>query len=180
MLKIKMLAISLLMCSAPLMALDLGDVQKQANDLGKNDTVKAVGGAVAPMAADKGAEMLTAKLKDVQNENGPIVFKSGTANLEADKCERTLKAIDGLVKQFPGMLVTVCGYTDNKGSKKANLKMSQKRAQAVIDWLEAHLQTPKSQLAAKGFGSDSPIADNKTEAGRAKNRRVEFVVTRQQ
>jgi len=164
------------------MALDLGDVtnaEKQVSSVTNNAMAKEAGAVVAPMAADKAAELLTSQLKNVQNEYGPIVFKSGTATLESDKCERTLKAIDGIVKGAPGMLVTVCGYTDNKGSKKANLKMSQKRAQAVIDWLESHLQTPKAQLAAKGFGSDSPIADNKTADGRAKNRRVEFMVARQ-
>jgi outer membrane protein OmpA-like peptidoglycan-associated protein len=165
---------ALTLLAVPAFALDLGDVQKAASD----PTVKAVAEKAAPIAADKAGEMLTQKLKNVQNENGPIVFKTGKAELDAAKCEKTLKAIDGIIKQFPGFKVTVEGHTDNKGKKAANQKLSQQRAEAVVKWLVDHLQTPAAQMAAKGFGDSQPIADNKTEAGRAKNRRVDFSVTK--
>ncbi len=114
----------------------------------------------------------------MQNEKGPIVITSGKATLEADKCLNTLKAIDGIVKQYTMFKVTVQGHTDNKGPAAVNKKLSQDRAQAVIDWLKANLQTPTERMQAKGFGPEKPIADNKTEKGRAKNRRVDFSVSK--
>jgi outer membrane protein OmpA-like peptidoglycan-associated protein len=122
--------------------------------------------------------MLTAKLKAVQNEKGPIVFKLGKAELDAAKCEQTLKSIDGLIKNAPGFKVQIEGHTDNKGKAASNLKLSQARAEAVRQWLIDHLQTPADRMSAKGFGDTAPIASNKTEAGRAKNRRVDFSVSK--
>jgi outer membrane protein OmpA-like peptidoglycan-associated protein len=141
-----------------------------------------LGSAAAQMAGnaagDQAMAALTQKLKDVQNDKGPIVFKTGKATLDASKCEKTLKSIDGIIKQYPGFKVQVEGYTDNKGKAASNLKLSQGRAEAVVAWLTGHLQTPAERLSAKGFGDAKPIADNKTKAGQAKNRRVEFSVTK--
>ena len=134
--------------------------------------------ALGDIAGDKAADLLTKHLKNVQNEKGPIVFQNGKAVLDAAKCENTLKAIDGLIKDAPGFKVTIEGHTDNKGKAAANLKLSQARAEAVRQWLIDHLQTPADRMAAKGFGSTKPIADNKTDAGRNKNRRVDFSVSK--
>jgi outer membrane protein OmpA-like peptidoglycan-associated protein len=153
-------------------AFDLGGAIDGASKAVKDpdSAVKALG--------DKAGEELTKKLKSVQNEKGPIVFKTGKADLDAAKCERTLKSIDGIIKQYPGFKVQIEGHTDNKGNAAANLTLSQKRAEAVVSWLISHLQTPADRMSAKGFGDSKPIADNKTEAGRAKNRRVDFSVTK--
>ena len=94
------------------------------------------------------------------------------------KCNNTLKAIDGIIKQYPGFKVQIEGHTDNKGKAAANLKLSQSRAEAVVSWLTSNLQTPADRMVAKGFGDTVAIADNKTEAGRVKNRRVDFSVTK--
>jgi outer membrane protein OmpA-like peptidoglycan-associated protein len=66
------------------------------------------------------------------------------------------------------------GHTDNAGSAAANKPLSQQRAQAVVTALTAR-GIAGARLTAAGFGSEKPIADNATEAGRAKNRRVELV-----
>jgi outer membrane protein OmpA-like peptidoglycan-associated protein len=178
----KTLAAAILLAS-PLCAMDFESMKKQGEGAMQDPTVKAVadkaGAVAAEKAGEKAGEELTNKLKNVQNENGPIVFKNGKADVDSAKCEKTLKAIDGIVKQFPGFLVTVEGHTDNKGAKKKNQVLSQKRAESVINWLAKNLQTPAKQLTAKGYGDSKPIADNKTEAGRAKNRRVDFSVTKQ-
>jgi outer membrane protein OmpA-like peptidoglycan-associated protein len=166
------LAMILLGCRA--WALDLGglaDKAVKAKD-NPNAALKQAGDA----AGDQAAQQLTAKLKNVQNENGPIVFKKSGSELDAKKSEKTLKAIDGIIKQFPGLKVQIEGHTDNKGKAKSNLVLSQKRAQAVVAWLKGHLQTPADRMVAKGFGDTQPIADNKTDEGRAKNRRVDFSV----
>ncbi len=158
--------------SAQLTAIDLGGVINAADKISKDP--KAAG----QMAGDQAGAQLTAKLKSVQNEKGPIVFKKGKADVDASKCERTLKSIDGIIKQFPGFKVEIQGHTDNKGKAAANLALSQKRAEAVRQWLIDHLQTPADAMSAKGYGDTAPIASNKAEAGRSKNRRVDFAVTK--
>jgi outer membrane protein OmpA-like peptidoglycan-associated protein len=173
----KLLSLALLLATAPLAsAYDLGGAMDKAAEAAKdpNKAAQSVGSA----AADQAAATLTKKLKAIQNQKGPIVFVKGKADLNAAKCERTLKAIDGLVKKAPGLKVTIEGHTDNTGNADANMKLSQARAEAVVNWLKEHLQTPADRLEAKGYGDTKPIADNKTEKGRAKNRRVDFSVSK--
>ena len=69
--------------------------------------------------------------------------------------------------------ILVEGHASSEGDKNHNLKLSDERAHSVMDYLVAH-GVPKDHLSAKGFGSSEPIADNNTEDGREKNRRVEF------
>lgn len=71
--------------------------------------------------------------------------------------------------------VAVDGHTDNAGTEKSNVTLSQKRAVAVITWLVEH-GTDARRLEARGFGPRRPIATNNTAAGKAKNRRVEFQI----
>jgi len=71
--------------------------------------------------------------------------------------------------------VVVGGYTDNVGDAKANLNLSKARAHSVVVWLTGHGVASKT-LIAKGYGEVKPIASNATEAGRTKNRRIEFTV----
>lgn len=126
------------------------------------------------------AEMKTmnASLRAVQNEKGPIVFLTGKADLDVAKCKKTLDTLATIVKKYPRFRVQVEGYTDNVGKKESNIKLSQKRAEAVVAWLVKEGKCEEKQLAAKGFGDANPIADNKTEEGRAKNRRVDFQVSK--
>lgn len=78
-----------------------------------------------------------------------------------------------LLQQNPDLKLRVEGHTDNQGNATANQALSEKRAQAVVAWLTAH-GIPDARLTAKGFGQAQPVADNATEDGRAKNRRVEL------
>ncbi|MBE9559953.1 MAG: OmpA family protein, partial [Proteobacteria bacterium] len=71
--------------------------------------------------------------------------------------------------------IEIQAHTDYKGSGDANLKLSEQRAQSVKDYLVSQGVVEK-RLVAKGYGESQPIADNKTEEGRAKNRRVELKV----
>jgi len=65
------------------------------------------------------------------------------------------------------------GHTDNAGSSATNLKLSQDRANAVMQWLIEH-GVPADKLEAIGYGDSKPVAPNLTSRGRALNRRVEF------
>lgn len=71
--------------------------------------------------------------------------------------------------------IEISGHTDNVGSPVANTKLSAARAKSVVDYIAAH-GIDRSRLTFKGYGSKQPVAPNKTEAGRKKNRRVEFKI----
>jgi outer membrane protein OmpA-like peptidoglycan-associated protein/opacity protein-like surface antigen len=89
------------------------------------------------------------------------------AKLVLDKVARTL--ID-----FPEMNIEVRGYTDAVGSRVSNMKLSQRRADAVKEYLQSK-GISATRVVTKGFGPDNPIATNSTVEGRAKNRRIEFI-----
>lgn len=140
--------------------------------------LKKAGKELGGSSTDVALNELTKKLKNVQNEKGPIVFKVGSAELDAAKCEKTLKAINETINNYPGLLVQIEGHTDNVGDPKKNMTLSQKRAESVMNYLIKNYKTPAKRLKAKGFGDTVPIADNKTAEGKAKNRRVDFSVTK--
>lgn len=79
-----------------------------------------------------------------------------------------------LLKENPKLKVEIGGHTDPAGPDKANLKISEKRAQSAKKYLMDKFGIDENRLVVKGYGSTKPIADNKTQEGRAKNRRVEF------
>jgi len=100
-------------------------------------------------------------------------------NFELDKSEllsSSYAELDDLADHLndqPDLILTIMGHTDNTGTLKKNLLLSQARAKAVADYLITR-GVAKRRLKWKGFGQSYPIADNATETGRAVNRRVEF------
>ncbi len=104
-----------------------------------------------------------------------VYFETGKASLHKDAAEE-LDRLVKLLKENPALTITVSGHTDNIGEEKANLQLSQDRANAVINYFEAH-GIDKKRLAAKGYGSSKPVATNSTEDGRNNNRRVEFMIS---
>jgi OmpA-OmpF porin, OOP family len=101
-----------------------------------------------------------------------IHFETGKAAIQPDS-EETLKQVVALLQGSPDLKLRVEGHTDNQGAAAANMVLSEKRAQAVVAWLSAH-GIAASRLSAQGFGQTKPVADNASEPGRAKNRRVEL------
>jgi OmpA-OmpF porin, OOP family len=101
-----------------------------------------------------------------------IHFDTGKADILPDS-ESTLNEIVKLMQQDTALKLRIEGHTDNQGNASANQALSEKRAQSVVAWLTAH-GVPATRLTAKGFGQTQPVADNSTEDGRAKNRRVEL------
>jgi outer membrane protein OmpA-like peptidoglycan-associated protein len=119
-----------------------------------------------------------ATLADEISKNGHVAvygihFDTGKSDILQDS-ESTLNEIVKLMQQQPELKLRVEGHTDNQGSTASNQTLSDKRAQSVVTWLTGH-GVAATRLAAKGFGQAKPIADNSTEDGRAKNRRVELV-----
>ncbi len=92
---------------------------------------------------------------------------------EASKTE--LDKIVDFLSQNAGLKVEIIGHTDSVGDPAYNKRLSQKRAQAVVDHLIKN-GISKNRLRSKGMGSDQPIEDNSTELGRSKNRRIEFSI----
>jgi len=101
-----------------------------------------------------------------------IHFDTGKSVILPDSGQ-ILGEIVKLLQQNPELKLRVEGHTDNQGNAAANQALSEKRAQAVVVWLTTH-GIPAASLTAKGFGQAQPVADNATEDGRAKNRRVEL------
>ena len=85
------------------------------------------------------------------------------------------KAVD-FVKKYPGAKIRLDGYTDSIGTDEYNMKLSEKRATAVKDYLIKEAGVDSSKITAVGHGGADPVADNKTPEGRAKNRRVEISI----
>jgi OmpA-OmpF porin, OOP family len=102
-----------------------------------------------------------------------INFETGKAAILPDS-EAVLAQVLKIFEDRPALKVSIEGHTDNVGTRAANQVLSQKRAGAVVGWLIAH-GIDASQLTAQGFADTKPLADNGTEDGRARNRRVELV-----
>jgi lipid-binding SYLF domain-containing protein len=102
-----------------------------------------------------------------------VHFATGKADITAD-AETSLNDAVAVLKEHPDWNIRVEGFTDNVGSREANLKLSSERADAVMNWLADH-GIDRSRLSSKGYGEARPVASNSTEEARAKNRRVQLV-----
>ena len=102
-----------------------------------------------------------------------ILFETGKATLKPESMAEIQKVAD-YMKKNPQARFEVQGHTDNQGSDAVNDPLSQQRAESVVKALES-LGCDPFNLRPVGKGSHEPVADNKTDEGRAKNRRVEFI-----
>jgi len=101
-----------------------------------------------------------------------IRFQSGKAKIRPSSFRVLNKAV-AVFSEFAELRVEVQGHTDSRGSEERNTKLSQERAQAVVDYLVSK-GIDTERLEAKGYGPTVPKADNATKAGQEENRRVEF------
>jgi OmpA-OmpF porin, OOP family len=104
-----------------------------------------------------------------------LLFNTDSVTLRPES-QVQLGNIAAILKAYPNVHVKIGGYTDNTGDPQSNLNLSQDRANGVMAELVA-LGISPDRLEAQGYGEQFPVADNSTEEGRAKNRRVSMRVT---
>lgn len=123
---------------------------------------------------------------EVKLENGKIkvelgnalLYSSGSAIVSA-KGKKGLEALSVILNDYPDLVVSIVGATDNKPFRKGhgdNWNLSTERANSVVNILTKKNNLSPERLVASGKGEFNPIADNSTAAGRAKNRRTEIVI----
>lgn len=130
--------------------------------------------AAAPAPAPAGGPCAKVQADVTELLRTPISFVTGGSQMTGES-RRLLVQIADKIKGCPNGAVTVIGYTDNQGSDAVNLKLSDTRAKAVAAALVSN-GVLAANMTARGAGSANPVADNNTEEGRAKNRRVEITV----
>jgi OOP family OmpA-OmpF porin len=104
-----------------------------------------------------------------------VLFDLDKSTLKPSSLDELQKAV-AFVKKYPGANVRLDGYTDSLGTDAYNIKLSERRAAAVRDYLIKEAGVDSSKITAVGHGKADPVADNKTAEGRAKNRRVEVSI----
>lgn len=105
---------------------------------------------------------------------GDFVFDSASANIKQGAIENFSKVIE-FIDGYPDRSIRIEGHTDSSGSEAFNLNLSQKRADAVR-LLLINYGVDKDRIEAIGMGESLPVADNNTESGKAKNRRVDIII----
>jgi OmpA-OmpF porin, OOP family len=98
-----------------------------------------------------------------------VTFATNSAELTPES-GTVLDTTIASLKPYPDLVIEVRGYTDSRGSAAYNLKLSQRRAESVMNYLQSH--GLGNRISARGFGKEDPIADNATKDGQLANRRV--------
>jgi outer membrane protein OmpA-like peptidoglycan-associated protein len=130
----------------------------------------------------------TQELQVKETETEVKIELSGDVLFDFDKwdirkeAEPVLENVAGIIKEYPNASVLIEGYTDSKGSDSYNLRLSQKRADSVKNWLVKKGGINGKNISTKGGGESNPVAPNENPdgsdnpEGRQKNRRVEITV----
>ncbi|MCS7036238.1 MAG: OmpA family protein [Saprospiraceae bacterium] len=118
-----------------------------------------------PEVSQADRDILAAAVRNVQ-------FATNSANL-LPSSNAVLDQVAALMARYPEYRLVISGHTDSVGDDKFNLDLSKRRAKACYDYLVSKGVDPR-RMTHEGYGETRPIADNNTEAGRARNRRVEF------
>jgi outer membrane protein OmpA-like peptidoglycan-associated protein len=155
------------------------EINKQKEETAKEKAARLEAEKKAKDAMDALAKSMAMKSDDrgtVITLSGGVLFATGQSTLLPGAQEQLNKVADALKTQAERTF-TVEGHTDNVGTDAANQTLSQKRAEAVRDYLIVR-GVSANAITAVGKGSTVPIGDNKTPEGRAMNRRVEIIVSK--
>ena len=156
-----------------------------------NKTAAVAAGAQGELAKKQAIDQKYEQARAMFSKNEAEVYRQGQAivirlrSLEFDTAKAQLKGnnfpvlakVQNVIAEFPTAKVIVEGHTDSKGGKEVNEKVSQARADTVKSYLENNTKAQGAQFSAIGYGFQKPLASNKTESGRAQNRRVDIVIT---
>ena len=104
-----------------------------------------------------------------------IEFDINKTDIRPEYNDEVAKAGDFL-KKYPTTTAVIEGHTDNVGTPEHNLELSQRRAESVVNYLVEHFGIERSRLTPKGYGLTRPVADNSTDEGKQKNRRMEAII----
>ena len=104
-----------------------------------------------------------------------VLFASGKADIKEDSTD-DIKKLGVFMQTYPTTTTVIEGHTDSVGSAALNKELSQRRADAVRDYLIKNYSIDANRIKAVGFGPDRPVADNATAAGRQQNRRIEAAI----
>lgn len=124
-----------------------------------------------PIASRPTGEECVARIQDVQQDS-KITFEPGSVNI-TDEAGLILDRIASILPDCRHVRMEIAGHTDSQGGEDLNLNLSQARAEAVLNGLSAR-DVLVSNLTAQGYGETQPIESNDTDAGRERNRRIEF------
>jgi OOP family OmpA-OmpF porin len=105
-----------------------------------------------------------------------VSFEFNSAELTA-RARETLRGVVEALRGEPGLRAEIAGHTDASGPDEYNQRLSQQRSESVQQYLVSQ-GIDRNRLVARGYGESRPVADNSTDAGRERNRRVEFNVLR--
>jgi len=155
-----------------------GQTQQQQAQLAASEAARQEAERRAEQAAADLARIATVKQEPrgmVITLSGSVLFASGKSELLPSAQAKLNEVARALSEQSKDSQIVVEGHTDSQGKETFNLDLSQRRAQAVRDYLVSH-GVPEDRVRAQGLGFRQPVADNKTAEGRANNRRVEIVV----
>lgn len=147
-----------------------------------------IGGAVGAgvgIYMDKQAEKLEQEVKNAEIErvgeaikvtfDSGILFGFDSYSL-TPASQETIMKFAGVLNEYPDTNITINGHTDNRGTHEYNLGLSKQRAESVHNYIK--MQNVRSErMVTNGYSYDKPVADNSTDEGRAKNRRVEILIT---
>jgi len=148
-------------------------------------TVGGVTGAVIGHKMDKQAKEIENKVPGAKVErvgeginvefNEKILFGFDRSDLNAS-ASGNLDKLAAILKEYPDTDIEVQGHTDSKGTDDYNMKLSERRASSVANYLRGK-GISSGRIRTKGYGESAPVASNDTDAGRAQNRRVNFLIT---
>lgn len=125
------------------------------------------------------------KTLDVHKDNNgnlkinlPGIYFDHDSNELNDSAQKTLLGLVEVLEKVDNIQLLIKGHTDSSGDKDYNKELSEKRAHTVTEFMLENSKIPQDSISFKGMGEISPIADNSTPEGRAKNRRVEIIILR--
>jgi outer membrane protein OmpA-like peptidoglycan-associated protein len=148
-------------------------------------TVGGVTGAVIGRKMDKQAKEIENKVPGAKVErvgeginvefSEKILFGFDRSDLSAGASTNLNKLVE-VLKSYPDTDIEIQGHTDSKGADDYNMKLSERRASSVANFLRGK-GIASGRVRIKGYGETAPVASNETEDGRAQNRRVDFLIT---